>query len=59
MAKESNTEDACRTQSYKRKALPPPGGFQRLPGEPDGRCPYCSFMPTSASDFCSTHKVGA
>ena len=38
------------------KKLPPPGGFQRKAGEPDGRCPYCSFQPTSDADFCDTHK---
>jgi hypothetical protein len=36
--------------------LPPPGGFQRKVGEPEGRCPYCSFMPTSRADFCDVHK---
>lgn len=25
-------------------------------GEPDGRCPYCSFMPTNRNDFCDTHR---
>lgn len=38
------------------RKLPPPGGFQRKPGEPEGRCPYCSFQPTNRNDFCEAHK---
>jgi hypothetical protein len=38
------------------KKLPPPGGFAPKRGEPDGRCPYCSFMPTNRNDFCDTHR---
>ena len=40
----------------KKPKLPPPGGFQRKAGEPEGRCPYCSFMPTNRNDFCETHR---
>lgn len=36
--------------------LPPPGGYERQAGEPEGRCPYCSFQPTSRNDFCSAHR---
>jgi len=35
------------------KPEPQPGGFE---GSLDNRCPYCSFQPTSDSDFCSKHK---
>jgi len=32
---------------------PQPGGFE---GSIGNRCPYCSFQPTSDSDFCKKHK---
>jgi hypothetical protein len=38
------------------RRLPPPGGFARRAGEPEGRCPYCSFRPTNLKDFCETHR---
>lgn len=44
------------TREPAKKTLPPPGGFTRKAGEPEGRCPYCSFMPTSRGDFCERHK---
>lgn len=43
-------------RTTKKPKLPPPGGFQRKAGEPEGRCPYCSFQPTNRNDFCATHK---
>jgi hypothetical protein len=44
------------TKQKKSQKLPPPGGFERKWDEPEGRCPYCSFQPTSDSDFCDEHK---
>lgn len=32
-----------------------PGGSVEAYG-PKERCPYCSFQPTSDSDFCGAHR---